>query len=383
MTKTPGLRGLATLLAGLFLVALPAATAHGAPEARELDIRVLLDDDGGLGYGGCVVACNPAAPPEGIDLLALDVREAWLGDAPALVFRIIHQYEAVHDGRGFELTFSASGSAHTFQATSDDALNYISATFARLDGPFDVGDGHPKALDAWILASTLNVSAGDALTDITLASTHHGEPDDIMPGTWFSNGFEVPHLPHDPGEVVPDEEPGTYTIKGPAQLLRLDADAASPVIDLAVSAARNLTLTNALAATSQSATVTLLHDSAVHATLTGADANGSLILNLDPGATRQLSLVVAPHGGSGNLTVLVVSDLGARAVTTLQVVAPAGNETEHGHGDHAGHGDADGSASEPKQTPGPAALLGGLAALVAAARTRRRGGGGRDGEAEV
>ena len=366
MTKTPGPRGLAAFLAGLLLVALPAATGHGAPEARELDTRVLLDDDGGLGYGGCVEVCNPGAPPEGIDVLALDVREAWLGDAPALVFRLLHQYEAVHDGRGFSLTLTAAGREHSFTAASDDAANYTS-TFARLDGPFDVGDGHPKALDAWVPASALNVSAGDAITAITLSSTHHGEPDDIMPGTWFSNGLEVPHLPNDPGEGIPTDQPGAYTVKGPGQLLRLDAG--SPVVDLADSGNRNLTLTNALAALPQSATVTLLPDAGVNATLEGADTAGRLDLNLAPTATRQFALAVAPGSASGNLSIVVASDFGGRAVATLQIVAPpslaSGTTPSPDNNSTA-------KADTAKETPGPAALLGGLAALGTAGGRRRR-----------
>ena len=302
----------------------PLASAHGAPAPRELDTRVLADDDGALGYGGCTEAgCNPATPPQGLDLLALDVREAWLGDAPALVARIVFQTEQPQQaGRGLVLSLVASGQTSTVTLASPDGATYASTQAARIDGPHDVGDGHPKALDAWIPLSALGVAPGAELTGIQVVSTQDGEPDDVMPGGWYSNGQEVPHLPHDadPGEALAGQPTGTYTVKGPAPL----ADLAPPtgLLDLAQGANHTLTLRNALAGLPQFAWLRLEPEPGVQASLVGAGDNGTLGIALDPAATRQATLAVGAGSASGLVRIVATTDLGGRAEATVDVVAP-------------------------------------------------------------
>lgn len=360
------------LLALAFLASLaaPPALAHGAPAARELDARVLLDDDGGLAYGGCIEVCNPVAPPEGLDVLALDVREAWLGDAPALVFRIVFQFEAVHDGRGFVLELTAQGTTQELVIDSPDGSLYTSTAFDRLVGPVDVGDGHPKALDAWISTARLGLAPGDAVTNLALRSTHHEEPDDVMPGTWFSQGLEVPHLPHDPAdpmEVLAQPAAGTYTLKGPAPILTLTP--ATALVDLATDGNLTFTVTNPLTTLAQFTRVALQPPAGVRVTLQGGDTEGQLELNLDPGASRTFTVTVDGDSASGAVQVVTQSDLGGRAQAAFDVLAaptpvdPLTPEPTPSHDD-------------AEEAPAPGAVPAGLALLALA--FGRRGKAQRD-----
>ena len=342
------------------LLALPLAAAHGAGTPREVEVRVLLDDDGALGYGGCGpaqetgTACTPE--PEGLDVLALDVREAFLDDEPAIAFRMIVQSALVHDGRGLRLTLTAVGAQQVFAVASPDGIAYTSTDFDLLQGPFDVFDGHPKAVDGWLRLSTLGVAVGDTLTGIHLDSTHHDEADDVMPGTYHSNGVEMPHLPHDadPGEALAEHLPGTYVVKGPAPLLAFEATPA--VLDLGRDGNVTLRVSNPLVATTQSVTLTVLGDAE------GRFPNGAAnaTLSLDPGATRELTLRWPALADGGNATALVTSDLGARMERSVQVVpVPVVNTTTS-------------TSPTGKDTPAPAAMPVALALLAVAVAGRRR-----------
>src|SRR5688572_27634527 len=77
------------LLLALAFVSVPAA-AHGAPAAREFDIRVIADWTGVGGEGEYHSAVREMGP--GHDILALDAREAYTGSgSPALFLRLVMQ----------------------------------------------------------------------------------------------------------------------------------------------------------------------------------------------------------------------------------------------------------------------------------------------------
>lgn len=304
-------------VAGLSVLALAVPVqGHGAAAPREIDTRLLLDDDGLLGYGGCglaeVVGLPCAPEPEGLDLLTLEVREAWLADQPALVWRMTFFEHVVHDGRSLQLSFAANGTAHDLVVDGGDGTLYTSADFARIDGPFPVFDGHSHGIDAWLPYDRIGVQAGSALTDIRLVSQHHDEDDDLLPGTYMVNGVEAPHVPHDtdPGEALASHDPATYTLKGPAPLL----DATPPLVAEAGVPAK-LLLRNTLSSLAQTVLVTV--------------ADGALAtpanLTLDAGATRSIE-ITAPLGLT-NLTVTLTSDLGGRITLTLPVAQPPPTNT--------------------------------------------------------
>lgn len=352
MTKAGAAAVLLALLAGA-----PAALAHGAGEAREIDTRVLLDDDGAVAYGACAEG-QCAVGADGLDLLALDVREAWLGDAPALVLRVTYQTDGDPAGRGIDIDLMAGKSPITLSLASADGVTFTGSGFDRVDGPVDVLDGHPKALDGWVRLATLAVAQGDQLTGITVTSQAGGEPDDVMPGGWYANGVEVPHVPHgsDPGEALAPAGPGTYAVKGPAPLVTLSA--APALLDLDRSANLTVKVTNPLASLPQAVVVQAPG-------LRGAFPGGAdeAVLSLDPGATRTLTLAWPLDAPSGNATVLATSDLGGRALQAVQVVAVPAPASHDGHGEpEAG---ADGKDT-PMPWVAPAAL-----ALALVARRRR------------
>ncbi len=355
MTKT--LAALAALAAAALALA-PAAQAHGAAPAREIDARVLLDDDGAVEYGGCVEDVCPATPP-GLDLLALDVREAWLGDEPAIAFRIVTQSEGTGSGQ-LLLSLTADGATREF-TVDDAAAPGAGSTFDAVAGPFDAFDGHPKAVDGWVRLSTLGATVGDTLTGIAVTSLAAGEPDDAMPGGWYSNGQEVPHLPHDadPAEATSPRGPGSYVVKGPAPLLSLEP--ATALLDLSKGGNLTLRLGNPLAGMAQGVTLSVLLPGGGSAQAIGGLDRANL--TLDPAAMREATFRAAPGSPGGNVTILATTDLGGRATATLQLVAPPPPPTDEEP--------ATAASSGGKPSPAPAAVLLALG-LLAFAGVRRK-----------
>lgn len=340
------------------LASLPGVQAHGAAAPREIDTRVLLDDDGLFGYGGCGPATEAGAPctpePQGLDVLALEVREAWLGDEPAIGFRLVYQAASVQPDRGLDLALVVNGTETTLGVHSKDGTSYGYAGFDRIDGPVDAFDGHPKAIDAWVRLSTLGATVGDELTGIRLDSTSGGAPDDLMPGTYMTNGVEAPHLPHDtdPAEALEAATPGTYTLKGPAPLVTLSADIA--VLDTNASRDVTVRLANPLTSLAQTVTISAQADG-ILATVTPRN------VTLEAGASRDVVVHVADVAATGNLTLVATTDLGGRATTQLLVVPPPAAQPTQ----------SSSASVPPKDTPAPAGALLAIA-LVALAVVRRR-----------
>jgi hypothetical protein len=357
MTKS-GRAALPSVLVLLLLAAALPASAHGAPPVREVDARVLLDDDGLVGYGGCVDGtCQPAAPAGGLDVLALDVREAWMADgSPAVAFRLLVQSEAPVAGASLVLHVDAPGGGKDFRADSADGLAFTS-TFDRLDGPVDVGDGHPKALDGWVRYSTLGAKPGDALSGLTLSSFRGEDQDDAMPGGWFMDGQEVPAVPDEPDPSAATEggEPGSYTLAGPANLLSLTADPAA--VDLSHGPAKvTLSLANPVTL-AQFANLTLLAPSGMEASLAATQAL------LQPSGSRTVELSVANATADGALALVAYTDLGGRATLQIPVKAAPMNHTMDNSTQTT-------TAPASKSSPGAGALL--VPAVVAVALLRRR-----------
>jgi hypothetical protein len=343
-----------SLLAAVGLVALllaaPSALAHGAPGVRSIDTRLLLDDDGLLAYGGCIqVTCLAEG---GLDVLALDVREAHLPDgSPAIVFRMVQQSDAPA-GSTLTLRLTASGSESTFTAATADGTTYTGTGFDRLDGPFDVGDGHPKALDGWVAYRTLGVQAGDTLSGIHLDSEHDSGAADLMPGGWTMQGQQVPVLSQ--AAMEGSAQPGEYTLRGPAVLL-------------------NLTVTPAKAQAPGQVTLRIANPTDLPQFVdldlaVPPGASGSLDLDsvtLDANGARDVVLTL--DGKSGAVfRITATSDLGAHLVGQVPIgssasFAPPSNSTTTT------------PAAEPEGKDAPLPLLAPLAlALAALGRSNRK-----------
>ncbi len=353
-------RGAAILsVVGCLLLVAPAATAHGAAEPREIDTRILADDDGASGYGICVEGqCAPGSSPQGWDIIVLEGREAALPSGePVLILRTVFQSPDVQDGRSIAITFKAGGKDHAygFEAAGPGV---VSSTFDALVGPVDAFDGYPKAVDGYILVAKLGLKPGDAVTDIRVTSSFNGEAADIVPGTWFLMGEEVPGAPSEPG--LPEEHPaGTYTLAGPAGLVNvtltkkaLDASAASDGASIQAS--------NPLAGTAQFVTLNLSVPEGITATLDQAG------LNLEAGATRTAILNVTNATRSGIIVLTLTSDLGAYERIEIPVTGVVTVSTDAGH--HGGATDDTGSSEdhhgeEEKGAPGLSMLS--IAGLLA------------------
>jgi hypothetical protein len=343
----------------LALLLAPAALAHGAPPVRAIDVRLLLDDDGAVGYGGCSQGqCQPAVPPSGLDVLALDAREAWLDDgSPALVLRVSVQSEEPQPGASLVVHMTSGGKAHDVTLTTADGLNYTGQGTDRLDGPLDVGDGHPKALDLWLRQSTLGAKPGDAVSGLSVDSFLGTTHTDTMPGGWFEGGAPVPFVPSDPSKAGDTAGPASYTLRGPADLVLASAAASA---DLAHGPATVQVRLRNNTTFPQFATLHLAAPAGIAARL-----SPSSVL-LDPGAERSVDLRVSNATAPGAVTLLATTDLGGRATLSVAVhPAPAmpANMT---------HSSTSASAPAHKSSPAPAAVLPLLASAATAARRRLR-----------
>ncbi|MFO1535520.1 MAG: hypothetical protein ABR586_07650 [Thermoplasmatota archaeon] len=364
MTK-PAL-AVVTLLAAALLG--PNAAAHGAAGAREVDTRVLLDEDGALGFAGCTEAgCAPGGLDSGaLDPLALDLRELRDANGTALLaFRTTAQAEVAQQaGRSVVLSFTLGGQPKAL-TLKGDGLAYASSDVDRVFVSTDtIGDGHAKAIEAWVALDRLGAKPGDVLTDLQVTSFAGDKRGDLMPGTWFPAGEQdqpVPFVPDEPpsgpGDLMGGEA-GTYTLAGPAHLLNVSADRQG--LDTSHAAARlTLTLTNPLATLAQFVTVRAGGPGL------GAESDPTAV-TLDAVASRTVTLTV--RGPASTLNVTVASDLGGYAGLTLPVTSA------HAEGAGAGNTTAtpSGGPSASPTKKSPALPLGLLALGLAAAAVGRR-----------
>ncbi len=354
--------------AALALCSLPIVAAHGAAPTREIDTRVLQDDDGTAGYTPDTCAPVPGCPfaSGAPDLLALDLREASTADGqPVLWFRAAYQTEVPAGPKAIHITLTAAGKAHELDFTSADGVAFTSGTFAKVVGPTPIGDGHPKALDGMLFPSALGLGPGDTLTGISVESHGAGNAGDLMPGGWSpSEGVEVAPIPN-PAESE-RSFPGAYTLSGPAPLLRMMAMGA-----LDLTAAKGLVMVhveNALSATQQFANLSVTAPAGVVATFDPAS------VALDGGAAKMATLRLVKATGDGVLNVTVRSDLGAYAVLSIPYQgAPAHHDSNTTALPGSGTGDATSRLPGPSSshaTPLPLPFLAMAVSLLVARRRR-------------
>lgn len=329
-------------LALIVLASIHPVAAHGAPPAREIDIQVLLDDDGLLEYGGCAEdQCAPTGAT-GLDLLALDARNAALPDGtPCVVFRVTFQTDAPQaSDRKVRITFLAGGQPRTVDIVDPDYATPRVEGGDRVGGPEPVGDGHPLAVDAWVAYGRIGATQGDTISDVRVLSMTGDGRDDDMPGTWYSNGMEVPHLPHeaDPGEAVEEHPPGTFLLGGPDRLL----DVGLPPAPFLTGGDLTVTVRNPLTNLSQ-AVETRLTTEGLGRYSAGPDA-----FVLGPGQSANVTLT-ASEAGAADLILRVSSDLGAWESIGVRSLPLAANTTS--------------SSSAPAQEKGSPGL--GLPAVAA------------------
>lgn len=385
MTKAAALAVVPVALLA-FLASLPSALGHGAAEPREIDVRILSDNDGATGPATCFddapQSCE--ARPKGLDLLSLDVREMhWVRPGgpvevgtPMVAFRLGAQLNVGAPDQAVEIHLKTGGAELSFGFASDATGNYVTETCTALDGPveFPGGDGTPQAFDCYVSYSAFGLDGAGELTDIAVHSEVGGEEFDEMPGTWYLNGQTVPFVPlpdpthPDPGALQEDTTPGSYALSGPAALLTATVSASR--VDL-----RNgpgtiqINLANVLANTTQVATINVTVPDSI-----GAAIDTSTAL-LNPAATKTATLQVRNASKDGDIMLLVTSDLGAFQVFTIRVNSPPPATTcplPH-HNETATACPSTTTQASSKESPIPGLGWAGPTLLLALATWRRPG----------
>jgi plastocyanin len=271
------------------LVIATVAGAHGGVEAREIDERVLADGSANGDYGA-----SGAVDEGGIDILSLDLRVATIPNSTqeALVARVVLQGGQAGDHR-VELSFGD----RIFAWTTTDLATYTSTDFAAVAGPFDVGDGHPKALEGYIPINQLGLLPGDTLDDIRVKSIVGNSTADVMPGSWYYQGQEVP-MAEAAGAA------GSYAYTGPAEWFNFSASSDLIQGDATI----NITVGSGLTTMDQQVSLSIIAPAGIEASL---DRESLL---LAPGEVRSATLSVSGFG-SGSVQVVLTSDLaGTRAI---------------------------------------------------------------------
>lgn len=320
MTKSAPL----LVLLALALTFAPLASAHGAAEARTIDTRILEDDDGFFSYDAGAQA--GLAEGGGHDLLTLDVREASDPEgAPVLWFRLTWQTDATEPATDL-VRFNAGGQQHEFQLTASTTA-IESHSFDAAAGPFDVGDGHPKAFDLMVRYDTLGVQVGDALTGIELVGqASDGSTADVYPGTWMTALGELAPYGGDPTHGA---EAGSHTLAGPADLLRAQAPGQAH-LDQGESQNLTLTLTNP---------TDLDQFVFVSVEAVGVTVSAPAGVTVLAGELRDVDLVFEGiDAGTHNVTITLWSDLGGYQLAPVSAMVHGIEGHDH-HADHDDHGD--------------------------------------------
>ncbi|MGB1585688.1 MAG: hypothetical protein ACPHID_01405 [Thermoplasmatota archaeon] len=352
------------LLVALTLLAAPLASAHGAAPARSIDTRVLEDDDGFFSYDAGAQAGLAASG--GHDLLTLDIREASNQTGmPVIWMRLTWQTDATEAATD-RIRFNVGGTAHeyflTASTTAIEAHNFDAAF-----GPFDVQDGHPKAFDLMLHYATLGVQQGDELSNIEIiGQANDGSTADVAPGTWMTAlGESAPYG----GDPTASSAPGTYTLQGPADLLR-STDPSQVHLDEGASQNITVTLTNP----------TDLDQFVLFSVASpGAQVSGPDGVALAAGDVREVEFVVKGLvEGTHNGSLTLWSDLGGYQSVPLDVMVhhAEGHEGHHHDGSEGPHehtetNTTDDVAAPVEESPGVGfAVL--AVGLVAIALIRRK-----------
>lgn len=322
------------LLALGTLVSLPVASAHGTPEAREIDTRVLeegldllldygstnglLEDACGADFQDCAgLGPLPILYEGGHDLLTLDLREAYGPAAsgalePGLWTR--HTFRRGSDDVTLTdvISFTLNGTAVELEMTSMDNQVFTSTTFTYVSEKYDEGE-YERGLQGFIPYSALGTGPGATLTDITVTSFVDGSPTDVMPGAYSYNGMLVPDT-HGLADATIDQD---YTLAGPAPLVTGAFDGFAELQTGTNTVTLNVAST--LSQTPQTVAIQVLD--AAGFTITPAQD----LLQFEAGGGAQtVDLTVDTNGVEGHAMAMLrlVSDLGGVADVQLHASVP-------------------------------------------------------------
>jgi len=360
-----------TLLATVpvvLLVLSGTASAHGAPNPRDFETRILTDQNDDCGEHGAD-GCRGTH-----DLLAVSIREAHdadLGDV------LVVSLWMDHGGSGAKrdiVSFQAGGDTKTvtFRTSGDGTFTVDGA--ARISAPYPVPsasaqDGTRFGVDATVALSTLGIGKGDRVSGFKVDAYAGETRGDIMPGTYVTAlGTEAPKGANEQGAPA-EYVRAAYTLRGPVQYADLDAD--GPVTVPADSEAFvALRVANRLGDMAQTFTFSATGGAGV---TVGFHAPGSpdgeypptMRLDVPPDGDRLVHLVLVGQesGAGGTVTVTLATDLGGRVQDTVAYTV--------GEGTTSPAASTTSQAPDGQDSPGAAAPLALLLVALTAWMRRR------------
>ncbi|MEA3191560.1 MAG: hypothetical protein QOD77_2142 [Thermoplasmata archaeon] len=347
------------LLSALLVVALlPGATAHGPPQRRDPDTRVLVDwnDDCG-GDGGASLATGACRGSH--DLIGLDLVErhdAGLGDV--VVFRFFLD-KGTSGARRDTLSVGTPSGTQSFSLTSSDAATFTATGFDRSTNAQSLNDGTRFVVEGTVQLSKLG-SPGQTIGPFKVEAFNGNQVGDYMPGGCNNTVGTCP--PQDPDADIAYEL-RQYKLAGPTHYLAVTAPSATLDVPAGGEAGVTFDIHNQLARTAQTVTVAAIPGAGVTA---GFHASGaSHDAPTQPTATLDLAAK-----GDGNVHLMVKgSQEGAKGVVKVWF------DTDQG-----GHQSVDvpyrvvapgAASSSPGTTAKPAPVPLAPLALLAAALLRR------------
>ena len=294
-------------------LAVPAA-AHGAPNPRSMDTRILHDYNDDCGGHDLGDNCRGTH-----DLIALDLREAYddeLGDV--VVFRLILDQGTAGATLRDVVSIKAGSATKSYEfRTSDDAS--FTGTFERVSGPHDLGDGTRFAVEGTVRLATLGVASGDRLSEFSVRAYRGATEGDLMPGTYRTAlGTDGPEPASEQGDPTFFRAP-SYRLKGPVQYASMQADRSSVQVPSGGEVLVSLDVRNLLNDQAQTVRLTA---SGAHARFHDPDGSTGYTDRYEADLPRRGSTVVhlavqGPDGASGTLTVDLRTDLGGRTILVL------------------------------------------------------------------
>lgn len=305
----------------LFVLATGSATAQDPPQPREIDGRLMTDGDQPDDYGLCLMEEVCAMDEGAIDLLAVDVREAWDQSTglPALFLRL--HYDGGNPVEGKQrivFVMESPAGAFALEAYSKN-LNDWHGDFDGIRGPYPYYEDGPKSLDFMLLYQTLGVGPGDSLSGLRVMSFVGDKRGDVMPGSWHYMDLRMASLNDEGAESI------TYTLQGPADLI--DAYASQPALIVPYDGSKaymSLSVENRLGETAQFAFLQLQFPNQLDVSV---QPKGLKVL---PGATERFVFTTAGASPGAlvdlvgpEIRVTVYSDLGGLETFSLPILREA------------------------------------------------------------
>lgn len=352
----------ACLLAFLCLAALaPAASAHGPPQRRDADTRVLVDwnDDCG-GDGGAAAATGTCRGSH--DLIGLDLVErhdASLGDV--VVFRF-YMDKGGSGARRDVLTLGTPSGQQTFSLTSSDAATFTATGFDAHTNAQSLSDGTRFAVEGTVKLGRLG-AVGQAIGPFKVEAYSGTQVGDYMPGG-CNNSIGTCSAPSPDSDI--SYELRSYTLAGPTHYLAVTVPDSTLDVPAGGSAGATIDLRNRLTHTAQTVTVSAqAPDGATagfHASGASHDATPEPTVTLDLAAKGEgsvhLMVMGAREGATGTVTVVLDTDQGGHQTVQVPFRVTAAGATSTTTSAHT---------TSTKASPAPLAPL----ALLAAAFLRR------------